>query len=112
MGAPCDREAGYSLDVGAVEVRDPVVVVHDQRADHVPAVTLSGSRTVNRAPPSLTTLTSPPWRWATWRTSARPNPRRLRPGPDFGLKPSLKICPFRLPGPPGPKARTLTPQSS
>src|SRR5258708_9327863 len=70
VGSPCDREAGYSLDVGAMEVRDPVVVVHDQAADHLTAVTFSGSRTLNSTPPELSTLTSPPRRWVTWPTSA------------------------------------------
>src|SRR5260370_6282742 len=107
-----DGKTRHAFDVGAVKVGDAVVVVHDKRADHVVAVTLSGSRTVNRAPPSLTTLTSPPCRWATWRTSARPKPRRLRPGPDFVLKPSWKIWPLRLCGTPGPESCTLITTSS
>jgi len=58
--SPSDSKSAYTLDVSAVEVRDPIVVVYDEGADHVRAITLMGSRTVNRAPPSLTTVTSPP----------------------------------------------------
>src|ERR1700674_2951740 len=107
-----DGKTRHAFDVGAVEVGDPVVVVHDKRADHVAAVTFSGSRTVNTAPPSLTTLTLPPCRWATWRTSARPKPRRLWPGPDFVLNPSWKIWPLRLSGTPEPESWTLITTSS
>src|SRR5438067_4983463 len=107
-----DAKTRHAFDVGAVELGDAVVVVHDKRADHVAAPTFSGSWTVNTAPPSLTALTLPPCRWATWRTSARPNPRRLRPGRDFVLNPSWKICPLRLSGTPGPESWTLITTSS
>src|SRR5260370_1135295 len=74
-----DRETGNTFHVCEVEIGDAVVVVDHESADH--AVTLMGRRAVKIAPPSLTTVTSPPLRRATWRTRARPKPRRLRPGP-------------------------------
>src|SRR6202521_1692868 len=112
VGSPGDRETTHALDIGAVEVGHPVVVVDDEGADHAVAVTFSGMRTVNNAPPSLTTVTSPPLRRATWRTRARPNPRRLRPGPDFVLNPSWKIWPSRLSGTPAPESWTVITTSS
>src|SRR5437762_1242778 len=91
MHASGDLEAGHPLHVRRVQVGDPEVVIDDQGADQCGEATFSGMRTVKRAPPSLTTLTDPPWRSATCRTSARPKPRRFLPGPSLVLKPSWKI---------------------
>src|SRR5438128_1275498 len=77
LGSTHDLEAVHALDIGAMELRDSVVVVDHESANHVLAVTLAGTRTVKSAPPSLTTSTPPPFRRATCRTSARPKPRRL-----------------------------------
>src|SRR5579859_147235 len=101
-------ETGYAIDVSAVEIGHPVVVVDDECADHDFKATCIGIRTVNSAPPSLTTVTVPPWRCAICRTSARPKPRRFRPCPfpSFVLKPSWKICPSRPSWIPGPESWT------
>src|SRR5439155_25092531 len=103
-------EARYLFDVGSVERRDTEIVVHDQRADHDAPTdagfALRGSRTVNKAPPWLITVTSPPRRAATCCTSARPSPRR-EPGPaSLVVKPSEKIWPRSLRLIPGPESCT------
>ena len=85
---PNDLEARYPIDIGAVQLRHPVVVVHDQCANHNFTSALTGIRTVKSAPRSLTTLTVPPVRRTIWLTRARPKPRRLRPAPFLVLKPS------------------------
>src|SRR5438552_3653330 len=63
--APDDLEAPNAIDVRAVQIGDAEVVVDDKGADHWPAATFSGTRTVKRAPPLLMTATSPPLRRAT-----------------------------------------------
>ena len=81
---PCladHAESRHLLDIGSVERRHAEVVVHDQRADHAGVTTgrgldASGRRTVNMAPPWLTTVTRPSRRAATCLTRARPRPRR------------------------------------
>src|SRR5690242_6100985 len=88
-----DLETLHTLDVGAMQIGDAIVIVDDERANHRRAMTFVGMRTVKSAPPSLTTVTSPPFLRAICRTRARPKPRRLCPGPDLVLKPSWKICP-------------------
>src|SRR5262249_58368977 len=86
-------EAWQALDVGAVQVGNPEVVIDDERPDHFATGTRNGSLAVNTTPCSPATVTSPPLRRATSPASARPLPRRPPPVPAFVLKPSTEDRP-------------------
>src|SRR5262249_54193582 len=106
VGLADQGEAWQALDVGAVQVGNPEVVIDHERPDHFATATRSGSLAVNTAPCSPATVTSPPLRRAASRASARPIPRRRLPVLALVLNPSTKTRSRSATGTPGPESCT------
>src|SRR6185437_8881346 len=117
-----DGEATDLAHVGGVDRRDVVVVLDDQRADHVPTSMrpgapegalpdgsgrgAAGRTTVKVVVPEQLTVIVPPARVTSRRVSAKPIPRWRRSSPDLVVKPSVKIREVSSFGTPGPLSAT------